>query len=216
MPRNTVRRSLARVRQALNARASAGGQSMVEFVLVVPTLLFLVVIVADFGRVFAVGVALEAATRDGAEAAANEYLARPPGPLNASAPPGDPAYYASIHAVAGKTVCADTADLPNSNFDTASGECPGMPLIRACVHDSADTECGTEVHAAAIPTECTELTGGMSNAQAGPQRYVEVRTCYQFTPILQLPLLSFGEIWLQRTRVFAIPCYFVLGQDECG
>lgn len=190
---------------------------MVEFVLVVPTLLFLVVIVADFGRVFAVGVALEAATRDAAEVAANEYVAAPPGGTPLSAPStGDAAYYSNLHSKAAKTVCAETADLPNSNFDASTSTCAGMPLIRTCVHDSVDSQCGTEAHGAAVPTQCTELTSGMSNAHSGAARYVEVRTCYRFTPILQLPLLSFGEVWIQRTRVFAIPCYFVLGQDECG
>ena len=215
MRRYTVRRPFARSRQGWRGRASARGQSMVEFVLVVPTLLFLVVIVADFGRVFAVSVALEAATRDAAEVAANEYVAAPPGSLDAQSI-GDAAFYSNLHSKAAKTVCAETADLPNSNFDSSTSTCPGMPLIRTCVHDSVDSQCGTEAHGAAVPTQCTELTGGMSNAHSGAARYVEVRTCYRFTPILQLPLLSFGEVWIQRTRVFAIPCYFVLGEQECG
>jgi len=45
---------------------------------------------------------------------------------------------------------------------------------------------------------------------------VEVRICYHFTPILQLPLLSFGSFWIEKTRTFTIPCYFALGEAECG
>jgi hypothetical protein len=93
-----------------------------------------------------------------------------------------------------------------------------MPLIQACVHDSQDTECSVESQSATIPTGCDSMATPPTNAHAGSNtpRWVEVRICYQFTPILQLPLLSFGEFWLQRTRTFTIPCYFALGTAECG
>src|SRR5690554_6949879 len=70
-------------------RQRQGDQSIVEFTLVVPILLILFVAIADFGRIFAAGVAIEAATRDAAEATANEYLSNPPGPLDAPAPSGN-------------------------------------------------------------------------------------------------------------------------------
>ena len=59
-------------------RRSSAGQSLTEFALVVPILLIVFVAIADFGRIFAAGVDLEAATRNAAEATANEYLANPP------------------------------------------------------------------------------------------------------------------------------------------
>jgi len=55
-------------------RRGSHGQSLVEFALVVPILLVLFLAVADFGRVFAASIAVEAATRDAAEATANQYL----------------------------------------------------------------------------------------------------------------------------------------------
>ena len=81
------------------------------------------------------------------------------------------------------------------------------------------TECTSEAQGAAIPAECSDLTTSMTNANAGASspRWTEVRVCYRFTPILaNLPFLSFADIWLQRGRAFTIPCYFVLGADECG
>lgn len=195
---------------------------MVEFALISPILIMLVVIVADFGRVFAASLSLEAAARNAAEAAANEYLAVPPGglTLDQPAPAGAMAYYAPLHAKIARTVCAETSDLANSNFNNGTGACTGMPLIQACIHDGQDTECAGEAQGAAIPAECAGMSPAPTNdngAAGTPRpRWVEVRICYSFTPILQLPLLSFGTLWLERTRTFTIPCYFAIGSGECG
>ena len=57
---------------------------------------------------------------------------------------------------------------------------------------------------------------GQGSAAHPRPRWVEVRTCYRFTAILNVPLFNLGDFWLQRTNSFTIPCYFVLGSDECG
>jgi len=191
---------------------------MAEFALVLPILIMLVVLVADFGRVFAASLSIEAAARDAAETMANQYLANPPGPLNAPAPAGSSSYYDPLRQAAARTVCAETQDLANSAFDSSSGSCTGMPLIQACVHDGQDPGCAIEAESASIPSECAGMTPPPSSSHGGaaPARWAEVRVCYKFSPILNLPLLSFGPIWLERTRTFVIPCYFVLGADECG
>jgi TadE-like protein len=194
------------------SRAREHGQSIAEFALVVPILLVLFVAIADFGRVFAAGVAVEAATRNAAEATANEYLSNPPGPLDAPAPGGNQAYYDNLHAYGGNVVCAELRSLPNTT-------CPSMPVVIVCIHDGADNGCGAPAQpgGGGIPANCGDFTPPPSSSQGGTgQRWVEVRTCYQFTNILQMPLFSFGDIWLQRSRNFTIPCYFVLGYDECG
>jgi TadE-like protein len=204
------------------SRRSSTGQSLVEFALVTPIVIMLVVIVADFGRVFAVSLSLEAAARDAAEIGSNEYLAQAPGPLDQPAPPGNATYYQSLHQKIARAVCAETNDLANSAFDPGTGACAGMPLIQACVHDSQDTECASEAQGAVIPAECSGMAAPPLNAQEGTSgsmplpRWVEVRICYHFTPILQLPLLSFGSFWIEKTRTFTIPCYFALGEAECG
>jgi hypothetical protein len=182
------------------------GQSVVEFTLVVPILLVLFIAIADFGRVFAVGVAVEAATRDAAEATANEYLANPPNPLDTPASAAA-SYYDALHAYGQNVVCSELRGLPNT-------DCANVPAVIVCVHDGADTGCGSPHGNAA---SCGDFTPAATSDQHGSsERWVEVRTCYHFTPILQLPLFAFGDVWLQRTRNFTIPCYFVLGDAECG
>lgn len=51
----------------LRRRATQSGQSLVEFSLVVPLMLFLVVAIADFGRMYVSAVAVEAAAREAAD-----------------------------------------------------------------------------------------------------------------------------------------------------
>jgi hypothetical protein len=187
-------------------RRRGSGQSVVEFTLVIPILLVLFIAIADFGRVFAAGVAVEAATRDAAEATANEYLANPPNPLDtpASAPAS---YYDALRAYGQSVVCAELRGLPNT-------DCTNVPAVIVCVHDGQDNGCGAP-HG--DTSTCGDFSPAANTSQNGStQRWVEVRTCYHFTPILQLPLFAFGDVWLQRTRNFTIPCYFVLGSDECG
>jgi hypothetical protein len=195
------------------------GQSLAEFALVTPVLLMLVVIVADFGRVFAASLSIEAAARNAAEAMSNAYLADPPGPLDQPAPPGTTAYYGPLHSLAVQSVCNEVADLANTAYDPATSTCAGMPLIEVCVHDGQDTNCASEAQGATIPPECGSLATAPTNTNAGANspRWTEVRVCYKFTPILaNLPLLSFSTLWLERTRTFTIPCYFKLGSLECG
>jgi len=191
---------------------------MVEFALITPILIMLLVVVGDLGRIFASGIAIEAATRNAAEIGANEYLGNPPAALDVPAPAGAAAYYAPLHQRIAAVVCAETAELPNAQFDSATRTCPGMPLIQICVHDSQDTECAAEAHGATIPAGCDAMATPPVNTHAGSgtPRWIEVRVCYRFTALLQSPVLSFGDLWLQRTRTFVVPCYFALGAAECG
>ncbi len=206
---------------------STRGQSLVEFTLVVPILLILVVAIGDFGRIFATGVLIESAARSGAELAANDYLADPPGSdtapavyLSDPAPPNsvDPGYYAELHERVARAICVETQELPNSNYDPVTGECTGMPFVMVCIHDGQDDECHSESFGAAVSAGCDQFTPPPSNSHggSGTPRWAEVRICYQFTSLVDMPLFSFGEFWLQKSRTFAIPCYFVLGTDECG
>lgn len=223
MPRPTRSDPLASARRP-NRRVDARGQSLVEFAIVVPILLVLFVAVADFGRVFVAGVTLEAATRNAAEATANRYVATPPGPLDAPAPGGDQAYYDALHAYGAGVVCAEMRDLPGTNYDAGPPPtCPDMPVVVVCVHDGADGGCASQASAGGggIPASCGDFTPSATSAQVtSPDgtkpRWVEVRTCYHFTPLLNLPLFSLGDVWLQRTRNFTIPCWFVLTGAECG
>lgn len=180
--------------------------------------------VADFGRVFTAGITIEAAARNGAEAAAQEYLQRSQksgGVLDA----GD---YADLHAIAIDAVCAETEPLPNQII--GPGSCTriingapvvALPLTAVCIHDDVDPVCGSERDASV--TQCTGVNGAWNSANVGPALgtppvslpYVEVRVCYRFTTLLylgnlDLPLgwsLSLGDIWLQRDREFTVANY---------
>ena len=212
-----------RLRTPRANQLSMGGQSFVEFALVVPILIVLFVAIADFGRIYVAGVVLEAATRNAAEAAANQYVAVPPGPL-ASPAPTDQSYYDAIHAYAAGVVCAEMRDLPSTNYTSGPPpQCPDMPIVIVCVHDGSDPACATQASpgGGGIPSECTDFSPSPTNSQApNPEgskaRAVEVRTCYRFRALLSLPLFSLGDFWLQRTRTFVIPCWFVLAGSECG
>jgi hypothetical protein len=200
------------------------GQSVVEFALVIPILLIIFLGIADFGRVFNAGVVLEAAARDAAEHAAQLYLADPPGnPLQTpaerlSAPVGtaDSAYYTAIRGDAARVACAEMKGLTNTDY--AGGTCATWPVIAVCVHDQADPNCGaTAPGFATVPADCGDLINGWSNASGGSgERWVEVRICYRFTTILDLPIINFGDIYLQRSRSFTVPCYFATGFGGCG
>ena len=193
---------------------SRRGQSLVEFALVLPMLLVLLLGVADFGRVFAAGITLEAAARNAAEAAAQEYVQlvrnRPGGTLDA-------ADYARLHTVAMDTVCAEAETLPNKVSCS-------MPAAAVCIHDQSGDPGGCGSEAAGSALECDALNGSPAwdPSNEGPQpggdpalTYVEVRVCYRFTTLfnltdLRLPLgwgLSLGDIYLERSREFVAACY---------
>jgi hypothetical protein len=204
-----------RVSGSLGAQASPRGQSLVEFALVLPMLLVLLLGLADFGRVFASSISLEAAARNGAEAAAQEYVQmsrnRPGGVLSTDD-------YDHLHALAVEKVCEESVTLPNA--DTVGGAC-GMPVVAVCIHDGSGDPgvCGGE--AATAPADCTALDSwdplleGAAPSGSSPLPYVEVRVCYRFTTLfnlsnLQLPFgwgLSLGDFYLQKDRNFTVACY---------
>ncbi len=181
---------------------------MVEFALVFPLLLILLLGLADFGRVFAAGITIEAAARNGAEAASQEYLQM--------VRDGVAVDYTHIHQVAVNEVCRETSILAN-NF---GGTCSAWTVV--CVHDGMSPSCGAEQASppsADAVTNCTNIGDAWSHAIQGgattPLPYVEVRVCYKFTTLfnltgLRLPFgqsLSLGNVWLQRDREFTVADY---------
>lgn len=184
------------------------GQTLAEFALVLPLLLVILLGVVDFGRVFSAGITMEAAARNAAEAAAQEYQQ-----IIRNTPTPSTTDYQRIRDIALDVLCGDAKVLPNVAVD-GSGDCT-MPITGACVHDGADPTCGPP--SGAIPAECSDLgawVGNPSNAAPGALPYVEVRTCYHFTTLFnlhfQLPFgaaLSLGDIWMQRERHFVVGDY---------
>lgn len=194
---------IVRSRGAHFTLGDARGQSLVEFGLVLPLLLVLLLGIADLGRVFASAITLEAAARNAAEAAAQEYVQ-----IDALTPASglDAAGYQRLHDRALEVACREAERLPDRVLD-GSGNCV-RPAIAVCVHDdpAGDTGCGSE--AAGAAAECTELAAGWSPVRIGPDLpYVEVRVCYRFDLLTSTAIGDWGSIWLQKANIFTIPNY---------
>ena len=205
------------------ASHSRRGQALVEFGLVLPLLLVLFLGIADLGRVFQAGIVTEAAARNAAEIVAEEYRRNPPGlSLSDPAPiPADPAFYQSLHDLGSSTLCSEMRSLPSTRYDAVTRSChvtdadpathDWMPVALICIHDGADPLCEEPLFGAVIPDpECSKLLAPISPAMEGGSevsRYVEVRVCYVFTTLVHLPIISFGDIWLQKDRAFTVADY---------
>jgi len=202
-------------------RGRSSGQSLVELTLVLPILLFLVITIGDFGRLFAASITVESAARTAAETAAAEYLREP----GANPTPPDPptvtaAGYARVHQYAWQSVCDEASSLPNASPGSGGGECTGLPTV-VCVHDGLDPDCANAYNAGSgIPGACGELAPGArpTNAQAGgseTSRYVEVRVCYRFSTFFQvnIPFIGGtlsplgGDFYIERIRMFTVADY---------
>jgi hypothetical protein len=184
------------------------GQALVEFGLVLPLLLVFLLGVADFGRVFADGIALEAAARNSAEAAAQEYLQFCSKYASSDCNLLVQGDYDSLHALALEVGCREAERL--TNVQETAGTCTN-PVIAVCIHDdnSGDAnDCGQE--AAGAPAECSRMSDPWSAVRAGPvdgRPYVEVRMCYLFEPLVPLTDRWWGSIRLQKENNFAVTNY---------
>lgn len=195
------------------------GQSLVEFALVFPLLMILLLTVVDFGRVFSAGIIIESAARAAAETGSAEYLREvtrvAPGPVTTSG-------YASIHRAAWQSICDEAAGLPNAAPGSGGGECSGLPTV-VCVHDNADSECSNAYNVGgSIPAGCPTLQAGVrptnvQQAESGTNSwpYVEVRVCYRFSALLSLNIPWIGgtlsplggDFFLERSRTFQVTNY---------
>ena len=194
------------------ASRSRRGQSFVEFALVLPLLLVLLLGIADFGRVFHAGIVVESAARNAAETASQEYLQ-----LRRNGTPPSTAELDRIAAEAVAAVCEEAQRLPNR---VMSGGACVMPMTAVCIHDDpaelTNYGAGCLNGAGAAPAECSALHSGPQALWAsGMLPSVEVRVCYRFETIVnlsgvRLPFgngLDVGTIWLQRDRVFSVADY---------
>lgn len=207
----------ARIGPIRTGSRSKRGQSLVEFALLVPLLLVILLGVADFGRVFQAGIIMESASRAAAEAGALEYLRTQelrtayPGPLAN--------YYAQIHKVASASACEEARILPNTTYAAGSPPtCPTWPAVVVCVHDADAAEICDGSPASgysAGPAQCTGMNDPWTtNRDSQLHPYVEVRVCYRFTTLLNLNLslpfgagISLGDVYIQRKAVFTVADY---------
>ncbi len=188
------------------------GQSLTEFALVIPILLFVLLTIGDFGRFFATGITIESTARTAAEVAAQEYLAEVE--AGVVLPDYD---YALIHRAAWQSVCDETRGQPNMTPSSGGAQCDGIPTM-VCVHDTNDPTCGTVYNdASGVPAGCSSFSGGTPGTTKDGQShvYVEVRVCYRFSTLLKVDLpfiggvlspLS-GDYYIERTRTFTVADY---------
>lgn len=187
------------------------GQSVVEFALIFPLLLLLLLTIADFARLFNASIVIESAARAASETASAEYLRA-----------SSPVSYASIHRAAWQSVCDEAAWLPNGVRGSGGGECQGLPTV-VCVHDSADPLCSSAYNAGGgIPSGCPALLPGsrpvntqLAESGANSWPYVEVRVCYRFTSLMRIDIPFVGgtlsplggDFFIERTRAFGVANY---------
>lgn len=179
---------------------------MTEFALILPILLILLLGVADLGRLFAAGIVVQAASRDAAEAAAQEYV---------QLAQSSSVNYTELHATAQRVACDEAQQLAGVTSD-----CTNSPFaVAVCIHDQGyviggtsqpgDPNCGA-VAAGSPPTACTQLQPGAgwnSALDSTGLPYVDVRLCYRFDMLTQAPLLHVGPIWLQQSSNFVAAVY---------
>jgi hypothetical protein len=216
---------LGRRRRGAHESRDPRGQSLVEFALVLPLLMIFLLGVADLGRVFADGIGLEAASRDAAEAAAQQYMQDcskySPGDCSTGLQPAD---YSALHTLARSVGCREAERMTNRQL--TGGVCTN-PVIAVCVHDDLALDsagCGQESLTGDADHDqfCSgmNVAGNWSAARdyvnvdgqhiQGPPNgrpYVEVRMCYLFNPLIPLTKGWWGSIWLQRHNDFAVTNY---------
>jgi hypothetical protein len=202
--------------------AAARGQALVEFTLILPILMLLLLTVGDFGRLFAAAITIESSAGAAAEIGAADYLREfeRPNPLTTDS-------YTRVHRAAWESVCDEASTLPNAVPGTGGGECSGLPTV-VCIHDGGDGSSGTGDPGCAnvyntggsIPAECPGLQPGSrpTNTQTGgaeTSKYVEVRVCYRFNTFLKLAIPSVGgtlatlggDFYVERIRTFTVADY---------
>ncbi len=215
--------------QAARRARSARGQSLVEFSLILPILLVLLLGIADLGRVFAAGIAMQAAGRDGAEAGAQTYTQIYGEPAMTST-----SLYGATDQRALSVACSELANVPGVQLDPTVGcTIPAingrMPAVAACVHDSSYTlpdganqpgdTCGmappsdptdAAFFAQSCPNLLTPGNGGTWSTALDPNGlpFVEVRICYRFDMLTNVPaFFHVGPVFLRQSSNFVVAAY---------
>jgi hypothetical protein len=195
----------------------ARGQALVEFTLILPILMLLLLTVGDFGRLFAAAITIESSAGAAAETGAAEYLREV---INAGAGPVSPEGYARVHRAAWQSVCDEASNLPNAAPGSGGSECSGLATV-VCVHDGNDPGCGNAYNTGGgIPASCPTLqvASRPANTMMGgseTSKYVEVRVCYRFSTLVTLAIPSVGgtlatlggDFYLERIRTFTVADY---------
>jgi Flp pilus assembly protein TadG len=159
---------------------------VVEFALIFPVLLFLLVGVADFGRLYTSAVAIESAVREAADYGA--FQTNRWDPANVSTTVEEMQRRACVAAAGSHLQDYATSDPSNSTCSNPSFQC-------WLEHSGVDVDCGTSGGMIA-GTDCAA-------SATEPPCTVHVRLDFNFRTILQVPIVP-GTIQLVRESRFRI------------
>ncbi len=217
MARESASIVLPRLLLLLRRKRPSSGQSLVEFALLLPLLLVIVLGVVDFGRVFQAGIVMESATRAGQRPGAVEYLRE-------------------VQQGSGVEPDYDLIRERGCRGRMSRGEAPNVdrtpnlvrqwPIIRVCIHDLAAGRYRLRQPEyfgirRAIPEQCPETESRLLvqrarlrslPTDANPDAARSVR---RGSDVLSLhhahsPRMSsspFGEVFLQKESVFTVADY---------
>lgn len=167
------------------------GQALVEFALVLPLLLVLVLAVGDFGRIYASMVAVEAAAREAADAGAFD-----PGNWNTDLSATNPQQTVVRME---RLACASAA---NSHLE-GYVEPAGTVDHATCTNPSMT--CTLE-QSGQSPVDCGAYgvgAGGCGDTATDPPCVVHVALAYQFTTFVPVPFLPSTVLFVRDAR-FAV------------
>ncbi len=166
-------------------RHRTDGQSIVEFALIFPVMLFLLVGVADFGRMYTSAVAIESATREAADYGA--FQTNRWDTTNAATTLGEMQRRACVAAAGSHLQDYVATDVDNKTCSNPSFQCwlEVSGVTQDC--SSGGTIGGTDCAATVTEPPCT----------------VHVRLEFDFRTILQMPFVP-GTIHLTRDSRFRI------------
>jgi hypothetical protein len=181
-----AQRSVDKLPNSRRRGSRTAGQSIVEFALVFPVMLFLLVGIADFGRMYTSAVAIESATREAADYGAFQ--------INQWDPTNVPTTVAEMQ----KRACVAAAGSHLQDYQTTDG------TNATCTNPSF--QCWLEL--GGTSADCLTSGGWIAGTDCAasvtePPCTVHVRLEFDFRTILQLPLVP-GTIHLVRDSRFRI------------
>lgn len=187
----SLRRSAADRSCANRPLHDSRGQSLVEFALIFPLMLILVVGIADFGRIYVAAVAVEAAAREAADYGAfNSSYWLVDGGTGTDNPP-------ITKAEMERRACTAAAGSHLEGYAEPAGTVGHSTCTNPAMTCTLVNPDGTEV-------ACETYPGGVCHVSTtDPPCLVHVELSYEFRTILQLPLVP-GSITLTRHSRFAV------------
>ncbi len=171
----------------LPTRRPASGQSVVEFAIILPVILFLLIAIADLGRLYTSAVAIESAAREAADFGAfdTSYW-------------DDPNYVTTTNEMQ-RRACVAAAGSHLPDYQTTdpvdNSTCTNPSFTCTLERNGASTDC-TNPAGFTNGTDC-------SDPATEPPCTVHVRMDYEFRLILAIPPLP-GSIQISRESYFRV------------